>query len=292
MQNSTMIIDIFDVELGQCAMIYCPNGQKIMIDAGHNASQNWYPSSHFRGQKIDRLVITNFDEDHVSDLVNVIHSCTVDSIIWSADINSKVLYQLKAKGGMGNGVQYLYNFLKNAEESTHINYDNTVQVKYFSNQYGFFEGCFNDTNNLSLVTFVTCYGFTILFPGDLEVAGWQALLKNPAFCNALSTVNVLVASHHGRENGYCEDVFKYCSPNLIIISDRGKIHSTQETTDLYADKALGCITSVDDRRKVITTRKDGNIRIEVNPVQQGWRIFLEKDDPNWKFKEALRWLQE
>ena len=42
-----MKIEIFDVEHGQCAMIHCPNGKKLMIDAGHNGSTPWFPSLHF-----------------------------------------------------------------------------------------------------------------------------------------------------------------------------------------------------------------------------------------------------
>lgn len=66
-----MKIEIFDVGHGQCTMITCPpNGKKLMIDAGHNTGK-WWPSRHFSGQAIEGLIISNFDEDHTSDVENI-----------------------------------------------------------------------------------------------------------------------------------------------------------------------------------------------------------------------------
>jgi|GEM_PF-715376 hypothetical protein len=77
-------------------------------------------------------------------------------------------------------------------------------------------------NNLSLVTFVKCGHHKIIFPGDMETEGWRRLLQNPEFVHELNGVNLFVASHHGRENGYCEEVLDLC-PNI-----RGVHHFRQE----------------------------------------------------------------
>jgi beta-lactamase superfamily II metal-dependent hydrolase len=51
-------------------------------------------------------------------------------------------------------------------------------------------------------------GAGILFPGDLEAAGWKALLQAlPEFRTAVKDTKVLVASHHGRESNICADLF-------------------------------------------------------------------------------------
>jgi len=71
---------------------------------------------------------------------------------------------------------------------------------------------------------------------------------------------VLIASHHGRENGICPDLFtKYgCQPYWIVISDKGYMHDTQETVPYYSHQAQGGAFRGEDR-KVLTTRKDGVI---------------------------------
>ncbi len=108
--------------------------------------------------------------------------------------------------------------------------------------------------------------FRILFAGDLERDGWLALLDQPAFCAELSGTNVLVASHHGRDNGSCKEAFNRFTPNVVVNPDKSVIYDTQETVPDYRD-----IVSVDGvnvrttmkRRHVLTTRRDGHITFTV-----------------------------
>ncbi len=270
-----MLIEIFDVELGQCAAIHCPNGQKVLIDAGHNASRPWYPSIHFQGQSIERLIISNFDEDHASDFVDLKKLSFIRTIYRNASVNSDALVAMKTLLGMGDGIRSFYHWMKDVENNgTYIQPADLggVLVHHYCNPYG----AFTDTNNLSLVSFVSFGSFKIVFPGDLEIAGWKELLKIPAFRNELASVNVLVASHHGRENGCCEEVFNFCSPQAVIISDSYKQHGTQETTNWYANKASGCKTIGQVERKVLTTRNDGHITLEVSP-NGNWLIATEAE---------------
>src|ERR1700755_3373503 len=105
-----MKVEIFDVEHGQCAMITCPpNGKKLMVDAGHNTGK-WWPSTHFLGQHIEQLIVTNYDEDHTSDIVGLLQYCQVKSILRNPSIKAQHLKEMKAlTGGMGNGVQRLHD---------------------------------------------------------------------------------------------------------------------------------------------------------------------------------------
>ncbi|MDP3936183.1 MAG: hypothetical protein Q8Q56_04270 [Alphaproteobacteria bacterium] len=105
----------------------------------------------------------------------------------------------------------------------------------------------------------------MLFPGDLEKAGWKTLLQYQEFRQELNKVTILVASHHGRENGYCEDMFEYCKPALVVISDKQKIYETQETYSQYSLRVSGCQTVDGEQRKIMSTRKDGHIYLEVRP---------------------------
>jgi hypothetical protein len=105
-----------------------------------------------------------------------------------------------------------------------------------------------------------------LFPGDLEAAGWQALLTNEYFCEELRKTTVLVASHHGRQSGYCEEIFQYCRPQVVVISDKPKMHATQETVPQYQNILSGEGVNVVGqwrKRHVLTTRNDGPIRFYV-----------------------------
>ena len=125
---------------------------------------------------------------------------------------------------------------------------------------------FIKTNDLSLVVFIKFGTFKMLFPGDLENAGWQALLQRQDFRDELRHTDILVASHHGRENGFCDDVFKYCQPSAVVISDKPIEHETQGTVPDYravvSPDGVPVHTS-GKRRHVLTTQRDGWIRFNV-----------------------------
>ena len=107
----------------------------------------------------------------------------------------------------------------------------------------------------------------------MEKAGWRALLQNPWFLQHLNAVTVFVASHHGRENGYCEDVLNLC-PNIqiVVISDKKKGHQSQETVDRYRRYARG-FEYDGAQRHVLTTRSDGNMKFNI-PAIGGAEVLL------------------
>ncbi|MGO4379761.1 ComEC/Rec2 family competence protein [Pseudoduganella sp. RAF53_2] len=264
-----MVVRIFDVEHGQCAMIaHHENGQMgalAMVDCGCTA--NWRPSAFIknvlRRERVDYLFITNADQDHMSDLDG----------LWEAGVDVSVLFrnstytadQIRAikreSGPLSRDAERYASMAEtfNADVSRPFNESmGGITVKTFRNSYPEFE----DTNNLSLVAFFEFAGWVILFPGDLEVAGWRALLKNAEFCRMLKRTNIFVASHHGRQSGFCDEVFNHANPDAFVISDKSKVHTTQETLPDYrnvVDKKGLFVRTTGKTRHVLTTRRDGTI---------------------------------
>jgi len=264
-----MKIEIHDVDHGACVMITAPNGQRLMLDCGCSGSRSWWPSLAYLGQRIDTLMVMNLDEDHVEDLSGIWTNCEIGAVFSNPSVDAQALASMKQQG-MRSGVKTAHRILDHFGSGRIGQWWQElggIQWHVFWNRY-FWD--FTDTNNLSLAAFVTFGGFTILFGGDLETRGWQQLMKNPAFVARLPGVQVFVASHHGRENGCCEELFEYLHPELIIFSDGSKQHSTQETAPWYGARAKG-IPDLDRpmnalaprTRRVMTTRCDGTIRLDV-----------------------------
>jgi hypothetical protein len=123
------------------------------------------------------------------------------------------------------------------------------------------------------MTFIEYGRFCMLYPGDLEEAAWKQALLNPNFRTLLQRVNPFVASHHGRANGCCAEVFGQglCNPDAFIISDKEMVHDTQETTAWYGQHARGLhkilenSRDVPETRYVFTTRNDRCVSINVPP---------------------------
>lgn len=111
-----MILDIYDVEHGACALITTSNGRRVMIDSGHNATTGWRPGTFLRNAGImglDRLYVTNYDEDHVSGLPDLLSNVAVHSLFRNPSVGPATVRQLKTEDGMGRGIETLVDFAEN-----------------------------------------------------------------------------------------------------------------------------------------------------------------------------------
>lgn len=269
-----MVLRVWDVQHGACAMLHhMYNGQAgrlAMIDSGCTA--DWRPSTYIRYQlnrpTVDYLFITNADQDHMSDLKGLDEAgVAVPVLIRNPTYTGQQMAGIKALGGppSRDATWYVnacgsYNQLVTEPFDAHMG---GITATWFFNPYPQFV----KTNDLSLVVFIQYGGFKILFPGDLELVGWRALLADPAFRAELATTNILVASHHGRQNGYCQDVFDYFTPDAVVISDKPIVHDTQRTVPDYRRvvREDGVIVRTTGKhRHVLTTRRDGSITFIVD----------------------------
>jgi beta-lactamase superfamily II metal-dependent hydrolase len=282
-----MVLRIWDVEHGACAMLHHLQngvaGRLAMIDSGDTAE--WSPSACIRyglnRTILDYLFITNADQDHMSDLQG----------IWDRGINVPVWFRnptlgpeifRKIKEQSGPLTRDARRYLQNLSGMTvpvsqpFDEYMGGITSRVFWNSYP----QFTTTNDLSLVVFIKFAAFQILFPGDLEEAGWLALLRNPDFCAELANTDILVASHHGRENGYCKQVFDYCRPQAVVMSDKSIVHDTQLMAQVYRNEVMKhhpqgvIVATTGKRRHVLTTRRDGYIHFAVN-AQSRFTITTE-----------------
>lgn len=230
-------------------------------------------------------MMMNLDGDHLSDLPALCGSTTIGGIFSNPTVTAPALKRMKAQRGLSAGVQAAHDILDHFGGGRIGHWDHDlggVSWKAFSNRY-FWD--FDDTNNLSLAVFVSWGSFTILFGGDMECAGWERLLKIRSFVDRLKDVRVYVASHHGRDSGRCDALFDHMRPEVVIFSDGPKVHATQDTTAWYGRRVTGIVDTSKPatvfgpvRRKVLTTRSDGSLRIDVQ--QSGaYTVWYERTEP-------------
>ena len=268
------VLQIFDVDHGQCAMLTmpAPDGgiRRVLIDCGHATDFNgapWYPGQHLQSlgvTYVDILVCTNYDEDHMSGFPDLRRrDITVGCILGNPSVTPETIAHLKTEDGMGNGIEAVALALAVRRDIGWHQVPPTipnVRMTWSWNPYPRFQ----DENNLSLILTLDIHGHRFMFPGDMEQAGFQHLLDTcPPFRALVAGVDVLIASHHGRRNGICPEMFDLygCKPKVVVISDDYRQFATQDTTNFYGSKAYG-ITGFRDEtgiRRVLTTRKDGPI---------------------------------
>ena len=251
---------IFDVEHGSCACLITDGGEVVLLDCGTNATTGFTPSRWLRDHgysHVDQLVISHFDADHVADAHNLTASLHVRSIRRNRGRSApQIRTDKETSGALPAGLS--------AALHLHESYSHPVSrpLSVTISSYWNSPSLFSDQNNLSLVAVLKIGGMTTIFPGDLEAAGWTELLKRADFRDDLNAVNFFVASHHGRRSGFTPEIFAggRPKPHLCLVSDKS-VH--EEDPPDYGRYASGIRFPNAGIRRVLTTRSDGNILIEL-----------------------------
>jgi hypothetical protein len=280
-------VTIWDVQHGSAAYIKTPDGRHVVIDLGvgdiTSRDAEFSPLLQLRASgvtQLDEVIITHPHRDHLDDVYNF-------DLLSPRVLRRSIghLSEAQIRGGNKPGD----NLVLDKFFEIHRRYSGVVgpgaNPEDPANNGGATIACFDpvrspaaNLNNHSTVTFVENAGSVICLPGDNESASWMELLENLAFRQWLGATQILVAPHHGREAGYCEDVFKYCRPCLVVVSD-GPASDTS-AVEKYRGKASGWpvrsrSSGAEERRSVLTTHNDGTVRVRA--FQAGATSYLLVD---------------
>jgi hypothetical protein len=277
-----MITKIYDVAHGFTAYVRDERaGGSLLFDCGYNEETGFYPTDEILAAfgPIGRYFVLNFDEDHLDALPHLRNSngtWPIHIFHHNLTIGTAELKAMKTRP-YGDGLNAVLDIMSTYTIFEAAFGSPAVPVpEYTFSVYRNSYPAFDDTNNLSMVVFVHGPTYSIVFPGDIEKRGWTQLLSQPNFRADLERVNIFVAAHHGRESGYCADVFKYCHPELVIISDEPVIFETQ--ANCYAQHTTTGVPfqtrSGLETRRVLTTRCDGHVTISSPP---GYRYFINTE---------------
>lgn len=286
-------ITIWDVEHGVSILVKTPNQKNVILDCG--ASPNFSPAIYLyfdlKVRRIDYLVISHPHEDHIHDLDNFLQ-CYEDKI--------RVYRRNKSidRDAMEEDNPDLADQAKNSKLDKYFAMNNkfTASVDWENDpknpDWG--KGCTFCTfgnkeddlsvNNKSVVTFVRFGNETILYGGDLEEKGWLKLLNNPEFVKLLERTTILIASHHGRDSGYCREIFDHFKPKLVIVS-AGR-YSDSDATSKYDYHVEDDFTVTDEdgntkRRKLLSTRNDGHIKLQIYDDERDPLVTIGIKTPEW-----------
>lgn len=262
------MLKVFDVGHGQCILFITPNRRIVLIDCAHHKVTGWHPAQalHAMGiQHVDALVISNFDEDHARGLSELYDRGITHGPIWTnwrvtpAEIR-------RIKNDLGDGIATLLQALDcgyggtcELPDAPWLGCDIFATWALSPADYWPYQA---DTNALSVITEIKVSGVGIMIGGDMPASGWRLLMRDPAFRVAVASTDILIASHHGREDGCCDDLFASgWRPRLVIMSDERQGHGTQDTGQYYRQRSLGLAFDDGETRHVLGTDRYGNIGI-------------------------------
>lgn len=270
-KETKLEIRLWDVGHGLSIWIKTPNGQNHWIDTGKNNEPEFEPASYIKDRYginiIHYLIISHPDRDHYNGIKEFFDAFGVNVICRNAEY-------------INNNKSTLFNDTNECDKKfldMHSKYNQPVSPESDPVDSKINGGVIIKTlfapyedgmsvNNSSLVTFYKFSDCVFIAPGDIEEKGWTSLYSTHS--KAIEEIikgtksRILVAPHHGRQNGYTQSMMDVLQPTLMLISDKRSHYATHPKF-----RTIASGESVDGEcRKFASTVTSGRIKIVINAL--------------------------
>ena len=260
--SANVTIKFIDVGQGEAILIALPE-KTVLIDAGPTGSAPKIAQvlQELGRNKIDYLVATHPDEDHIGGMADVISSTQIGTIYAPNKTNNTATYRKFLTAIQNNNLQITL-----AEAGTIIDQTDSYKLEILWPKK---DANFPETNDYSIIIKLTVGNKTFLFTGD---APTNAILNsNPGH------IDVLKLSHHGSRTGTTEVLIHKLSPTYAVLSyavDNSYGHPMQSvlnalhkhSVEVWGTGANGTITITCDGTTIdISGEKPGTV---VAPTSQ------------------------
>ena len=260
--SANVTIKFIDVGQGEAILIALPE-KTMLIDAGPTGSAPKIAQvlQELGRNKIDYLVATHPDEDHIGGMADVISSTQIGTIYAPNKTNNTATYRKFLTAIQNNNLQITL-----AEAGTIIDQTDSYKLEILWPKK---DANFPETNDYSIIIKLTVGNKTFLFTGD---APTNAILNsNPGH------IDVLKLSHHGSRTGTTEVLIHKLSPTYAVLSyavDNSYGHPMQSvlnalhkhSVEVWGTGANGTITITCDGTNIdISGEKPGTV---VAPTSQ------------------------
>lgn len=214
---SELKINFIDVGQGDCTLIITPKGKKIIIDGGEgNSGQYDYgenvvlPYLLDKGiMKIDYLIVSHCDSDHIGGLFAVLKNIKVEKIIISIQAEeSKQLDDLMEIAKKKN-IEVIV-----LEAGNELKLDKEIKMEVL---WPVRNDLIKDNvlNNNSLVLKISYNEFSILFTGDIEELAEKEIIK--IYDEIELNATILKVAHHGSKTSSTEEFLEAVQPKIALI---------------------------------------------------------------------------
>ncbi len=220
-------IDFFDVGQGSAILIDAPNGNQALIDGGPSGAilNKLGEALPFSDRKIELVILTHPDSDHLSGLIEVLRRYEVGQILETGIADSSAEYQVWNDLIEAKNVPVVF---ARAGQAIKIADNLIIEILYpldkISGQN------FKNTNNTSIVSKLFYGKNILLFTGDAEGAVENPLL----FSGADLRADILQVAHHGSKNSTSNEFLAAVAPQIAVIQVGAKNrygHPAQELLD-------------------------------------------------------------
>ena len=252
-KNNYLSIHTIDVGQGDSILIHTPHSKNILIDGGDDNSHN-IVSSYLKKQnvkRIDYIIATHFDSDHIGGLDNIIDKFNVSNIYAPNYESDTVSYQNLISSCVNKNLNLQY-----LKEGDFINIEDNINLTVLAPSY------IQEENNLNSIVFRIDYkNKSFLFTGDAEASNEMSIINS----YELNDIDFLKVGHHGSSSSTTSEFIEEVSPDVAVIScgyknQYGHPHrSTLDTLEknnvlTYRTDILGHVVFYSDGDTIFTTK--------------------------------------
>lgn len=236
--NKSSYLTIIDVGQGDSILLEIKD-KNILIDTGGNMFSDYNIAQnklipYFKSlgiKKLNYLILTHGDYDHMGESINLINEFKVDNVIFNHDnYNDLELDLIKVLDNEN------INYYQNIES---LNIDNN-KLYFLNNKL------YNNENDNSNIIYTEINGIRILLMGDAGVAAEKDILSK----YNLSDIDILKVGHHGSKTSSSENFIDKINPLYSIISvgknnwyghPNDEVLEILKNTDIYRTDINGSI---------------------------------------------------
>ncbi len=246
---------MIDVGQGDSTLIITPNNKTILIDGGGSeyydiGKNTLLPYLLDMGiSRLNYMVISHFDSDHVNGLLTILKELQVENIIIGKQYEKTQQYN--------QFLEIIYNNqlnIKQVSSGDRINVEKDVSIDILFPTKKLIST--NPLNNNSIVAKLRYKQFDMLFTGDIEEIAENQLLDLYSNTNILKST-ILKVAHHGSKTSSSEKFINIVSPKFAVIGvgENNKFgHPNQEVIKRLQNKKI----------KIYRTDLNGEITIVLN----------------------------
>ncbi len=249
--NNNLEINMFDVDQGDSFLVSFPNNKgNIIIDTGsesvYRVKNEIIPYLKSKGiKKINYLIITHGDEDHIGGSISLIDNFKIEKVILNkdsfTDLEKDLIKELKNKN---------------------IKYSNKIDKINIKENYLYFLNNkeFDNENDNSNIIYFEYQKYKFLFMGDASSTTEEYLLdkynikdisflkvghhgsKTSSLANFINTINPKISTISVGEHNY------YGHPNIEVLNNLSK-------SKIYRTDIMGSVNFKFNKNKAIINKK-------------------------------------
>ncbi|MER2079425.1 MBL fold metallo-hydrolase [Psychrobacillus psychrotolerans] len=239
-----MKVHFIDVGQGDSILIQSPNGKTMLIDGGTKSDGDTIVAylKSLKVSKLDYVVATHPDADHIGGLIDVVNSFTIVQFINSGKVHTTQTYEELLSIVLAKNIKY-----SEPKTGDSIPLDSAIKLQVLH-----VDASADDNNDASIVLKATYNNISFLLTGDAA-----ADIESKIMAKYDVKATVLKAGHHGSNTSSSARFINAVKPTTTILS-YGKDNS-------YGHPHAEVVANLKNvSSKIYSTATSGNIVVITN----------------------------